>query len=493
MAQTTQYFVHLEDYRLIVCKECKYAVWPAEVEGHLGGLHHRVEKEDRQRIGNEIRQWRGLIDTELQLRVLREAVAPIPELSLHDGLKCIINAQTCSWICRDAKSLKKHWREEHAFKLGESSQGGRLNRNARERAERRFNEAHKKVQCQRFFPSRNGSRFFEVNTPEIAEEEVNSWQEIQRKANKAFEDKQRAARAIIEEGEADEINPWLERTGWHKYLKELNPDELIASVQKPGGDPENPEPYEEAIWEAMTEVTRISQTTVSETGVFVRMEAIRTEQHQNRYVPLETYWDAESIDRRAQSWRQVLMFFVRTQREHDWQSPPYKFTRAQFATFQKLIEEVEMVVNQEEVEPMLEDEEPVHKQMNGVQTACLDFCIQLLNQEITQSEYESPLVCALAVLGVSETGWREPDSYPPILSSMIKCARFMVVQKAVNTSKPLEEHEFFASGEIMEFDDDSGYESNRELASQSSGQANAVNLGNRVLDIPTGMIKNTAI
>ncbi|KAH3516571.1 hypothetical protein KXV64_007585 [Aspergillus fumigatus] len=37
----------------------------------------------------------------------------------------------------------------------------------------------------------------------------------------------------------------------------------------------------------------------------------------------------------------------------------------------------------------------------------------------------------MAVLGQGETGWRDPESYPPILSRVIKIARFMVVQKAL--------------------------------------------------------------
>ncbi|KAH2744944.1 hypothetical protein KXW10_000464, partial [Aspergillus fumigatus] len=46
-------------------------------------------------------------------------------------------------------------------------------------------------------------------------------------------------------------------------------------------------------------------------------------------------------------------------------------------------------------------------------------------------EYESVLVCAMAVLGQGEAGWWDPESYPLILSRVIKVARFMVVQKAL--------------------------------------------------------------
>jgi hypothetical protein len=42
--------------------------------------------------------------------------------------------------------------------------------------------------------------------------------------------------------------------------------------------------------------------------------------------------------------------------------------------------------------------------LSRLQKACLAFCIALLNQSITRKEYDSPLVCALAVLGVKEDG-----------------------------------------------------------------------------------------
>jgi hypothetical protein len=80
----------------------------------------------------------------------------------------------------------------------------------------------------------------------------------------------------------------------------------------------------------------------------------------------------------------------------------------------------------------------------------LEFCIALLNQSITRKEYDSPLVCALAVLGVKEDGWKGAEQYPPILSAVIKVAQFMVVQQALELSEPFDEDDF---------DDDSAYES----------------------------------
>ena len=54
----------------------------------------------------------------------------------------------------------------------------------------------------------------------------------------------------------------------------------------------------------------------------------------------------------------------------------------------------------------------------------------------------SVTVCGLAVLGVSDDGWKGPDRYRRILSSVIKIARFMVVQKALEMAGPDDEDEF---------------------------------------------------
>jgi hypothetical protein len=53
------------------------------------------------------------------------------------------------------------------------------------------------------------------------------------------------------------------------------------------------------------------------------------------------------------------------------------------------------------------------KTLTRVQKACSTFCIVLLNQSVARKEYDSPLVCALAVSGVKEDGWKGPEQYPP--------------------------------------------------------------------------------
>jgi superfamily II DNA/RNA helicase len=449
-----QLFSRLEAYGLIVCKECKYAVWPAEVDSHLSGPHHRIEKKNRRHIQQVIQSWEGLITGEEDLKLPDRLRVPIPELALHDGFLCKVEPQVCQDVCHSKETLRKHWRTKHGWTVTKGSRCGRTTKEQQETARRRFDEAHEQVRCQRFFGSRHGSHYIQVIQRQTQEHDTafDSWQRVKEEAEKKYEEMMQKSKELIEQGEDDDVNPWLSRTKWHTYLDRYNPEELMASVAAPSTDPEKPEPYEEAIWRAMTEVAQLSQNTVSKAGVFVRMEAVRTEKHQTRFMPLETYWDADAVNRRVQPWRQMLMFFVRTQKEHDWRSPPYRFTAEQFDKFNRVIEEANHVIDGQ---PGQDDG---CRDMNPIQKACLDFCVELLNMEIEFNEYESALVCALSVLGVSKLGWRGPESYPPILSAVIKCARFMVVQKAVHMAGCPVEQEHFAGRRKMDLDEDSGYD-----------------------------------
>ena len=63
--------------------------------------------------------------------------------------------------------------------------------------------------------------------------------------------------------------------------------------------------------------------------------------------------------------------------------------------------------------------------------ACLVFYLSLLDQRVRSTEYESPLVCALALQSMTAAGWRECGRYTKILSAVIKLSQFMVVQTAI--------------------------------------------------------------
>lgn len=273
-------------------------------------------------------------------------------------------------------------------------------------------------------------------------------------------------RTRINEGEGDEVNPWLERTGWNTYLTGLDRIELMAAVNRP--DPEE-EPVETAIWSAVEGLARFSQETVAKkAGVFVRFEAIRTEVNQTRYTPLIGYQDVEAIGTYIEPWNQVFMFFARTRKPHEWDGPKYRFNKRQRQTWnlvytiaqrhapasnqrsrrqgsgrvsrqRRVLEEDEEEERDREgveEEGDHESREEEKTELTELEDACLEFCIAILDQKSVNQDYDSAMICATAVLGVKEEGWKGTDQYPPILSKLIKIARFLVIQKAFKDEAP---------------------------------------------------------
>jgi hypothetical protein len=119
-----------------------------------------------------------------------------------------------------------------------------------------------------------------------------AWARVGAEMAKVWERVEKQAASTIQAGERDEVNPWVERTQWLPYLVGMERADLMACIKEPVAEPgprsdEEAEPVEAAIWEAIDGLTRFSQASVIErVGVFVRLEAIRTEKHQTRFQPL---------------------------------------------------------------------------------------------------------------------------------------------------------------------------------------------------------------
>lgn len=75
--------------------------------------------------------------------------------------------------------------------------------------------------------------------------------------------------------------------------------------------------------------------------------------------------------------------------------------------------------------------------LDKIQKCLLNFCLSLLDHQTETDELECPLVIALAVLGVKETGFHGPESYPSMLSSIIKISRFLVCRYSYEESTTL--------------------------------------------------------
>ncbi|KAK1911247.1 hypothetical protein P3342_011849 [Pyrenophora teres f. teres] len=148
-----------------------------------------------------------------------------------------------------------------------------------------MDKGYRLVHCQRLFSSRHGSQYFEVQAPSqdgegpeiVPVDGAAAWARVGEQMAKAWTDIEKRAQTTIQEGERDEVNPWLERTQWLPYLVGMERPDLLACIEavaEPDARQEQQaEPVEAAIWAAMDGLARFSQASIIDRiGVFIRLE-----------------------------------------------------------------------------------------------------------------------------------------------------------------------------------------------------------------------------
>jgi hypothetical protein len=87
-----------------------------------------------------------------ELRLPAQLKDRIPELALHDGFLCKINAENCQAVFTSQTTLKKLWVDYHdGWTITNRSTAGRPSTRAKPNTQKRSEEAQRKVRCQRFF------------------------------------------------------------------------------------------------------------------------------------------------------------------------------------------------------------------------------------------------------------------------------------------------------------------------------------------------------
>ncbi|KAJ5541863.1 hypothetical protein N7461_007866 [Penicillium sp. DV-2018c] len=450
-----EFFIKLYDYPVIICKGCHVGVRPQHIKAHLHGPRHRKPLALCREMQATVQQWDGVqecADWELP----RKMVNPIPHIPVRtNGILCRLDPQ-CSYVVANKKVMKIHWREVHAHCW--PKRRGRRRHDTTDANGHEFEDLSAKVAYQHVFISGSGSRYVWIESIDVEAEgpgPVHQASQI-RAALDEMEElyHQHIHQPIrIEGDQQDEASPWLHQTRWTVYLWDLDPLDLVQCVQQPVPEDRSEEALTTAaIWASMAAVVRMSQKLCADVriGRNILMDAARVERHKAPAHPLRPTMDENAIAQHCASWQQVLMFFARTQVTHHWRSPRYCFTPQQQAAWEKLWHEARGVALSDEFAspvrtpssvPRLKSEDTSSEdehagrdsewELSPIDTACLNFCMELLNQRSRAADYESALVCAVAVQGRGEASWRDANSYAPILSRIIKVARFILVHKAM--------------------------------------------------------------
>ena len=272
---------------------------------------------------------------------------------------------------------------------------------------------------------------------------------------------------IIAEGQDNEVNPWLERTQWNTYLLGLDRYKVSQTINRPDSTVER---AADALWNITESMIRHCQTTLADhVGHFIRMEVVRTEKHQTKLHPLQPNQSPQSLGNYTRAWQHLLMVFqrvadnkARSEFNDSDAMPRYPYHKRQRTAWQALQSAIrrDLRPSQDHSLPQSDNISDItadsttddDNHLSHAEHACLNFCIALLDHSGNKKEYESPLVCALAVLGIHQSRQMGPDRYPPILSAVIKINRMMAIQHACLVSDSSSSSESDNSGFSQDMD-----------------------------------------
>ena len=217
-------FIHLPEFRVIVCKKCQYAVLPNEIDTHFTKSPvHDLSKASRQSIKEKVARVEGLIKNKEMLAegfVYPPPTAPaIPMLGTPktDGLRCTFesNGERCRYVNRYEQPMREHCRDIH--------QWANVKKIGRPRRKDQSKEVpwQEGVHCQRFFTHGIHSNYFEVQNdqppnPNTESPKDKARKDIQSRIDKA---KELVRRKIEVADKAQEPSPWLRRVRWDHHLQ----------------------------------------------------------------------------------------------------------------------------------------------------------------------------------------------------------------------------------------------------------------------------------
>ncbi|KAH6953953.1 hypothetical protein BKA56DRAFT_707727 [Ilyonectria sp. MPI-CAGE-AT-0026] len=153
-------FMYLLQYRIVVCKICGFACVSDEVATHLQVRHHDLPPAERHKVAEEIKKIPNIIRNQQGLSGFRfppPTADPIPYLRSPepDGLKC----RQCPYIARQRQRIQAHCHKSHEWHNPNGRGRPSQNPPQPESEELPWRSG---VQCQRFFPSRAASGWFEI-------------------------------------------------------------------------------------------------------------------------------------------------------------------------------------------------------------------------------------------------------------------------------------------------------------------------------------------
>jgi hypothetical protein len=236
------------EYKILICMPCQYAIVPLQLTTHLRSHHSRLTTEQRRNYITEVNSCSTLARVHEAVVYPISTDPPVPSLPVYfDGLRCdALDHQNiaCGYVCRNLRRMQKHCRDEHKW-VNEQKQGGDTRSKSLHSPNKIWTA---NCACQRFFKVNDWQKYFEVakqdgmlNLGLQASQKQDFFCAIENDIQQAQQDAADDANRV--HGFYDHVSavvPWLRETGIAKHIQSLRKDEIRTGIATPPlGDKSN--------------------------------------------------------------------------------------------------------------------------------------------------------------------------------------------------------------------------------------------------------------
>ena len=455
-------FIHLPEYRIIICRQCYFAVVPLQTLPHLKQHHPSIPPPRAKELAIYIQQLPNLAITQDQIQYPYQDSPPIPGLPVFkDGFECIwqIEAEEqCGYICQRVKHIQRHCTQKHGWQNNQKR--GRATKEGREYA-----QANKKwkegVTYQRFFEYAQWKKYFRVQ--ELGQEQEGQpislrAEELVQRGEAFLEEWDREAReekskAVIgENSNRYQTTPWLDTIRWESHLKGFE-KEAIVETMKPARDETSEgdkrrnyrsgqvEPLHNKEREedkGLAEACKATQRLIRKAFKVCQGDDIpraamkyvnrREGGESNNERPFYARQKVKTIRDYSIVWIKIMRYLWRTSQREESQRPAYALTAAQKKYLGRMIAKARL----QEDRHTYQNNQERQDQQDEIEESCLKFWISMLDHELRGDDYKSGIVSGLAVLGLDteHKGWSSAENFTPKLSALVTVAKAIVVYTA---------------------------------------------------------------
>jgi superfamily II DNA helicase RecQ len=446
MDEFSRIFLSYDEYRIIVCTICQFAVVPSQIEHHLKKHHSRLTHQQRRIVAQKVQSLPQLALVESDVIYPRSDDPPINTLPVFfDGLKCtgkLQDGSACQYICRTITGIQKHCKDGHDW-VNVQKRGGDA-RGKRFHSENRLWECNRA--CQRFFKVGKWQKYFEIaanGLEAITEHTTNQkhlfFQARKEEVKRTSSDLAKAANTVQGfDNHRSTVVPWLRETGIAKHIAQLKKDEIKAATALPSLEGEGElrsivDAMESLLreahslcfdgtecmltWPCRVVLSRFQSSqvdTVGKTRAFdpykepgTLKSYFRISQRFLSYFhrvvfPDEYYFDIENTDEQAERPEDVV-----------------KATDEQLVAWNDVWQIAKKECQSEEVE---------ERKQKELKDRLLEMWMLIISHDTGARRYQSPLLSFCAMLSVkpSTQGWLEPGNFNSHLSAIIWVVQLLV-------------------------------------------------------------------